>query len=272
MDPQQLADLLRWVDQFAGASEQLRNQLSAAVIATYAGRNFYAAAEVAAAAQAAAAASNTQTAYAAGLASQYVAVTSSLIAGEALPAPTLVLPALRNGVPMETVYARPAKLFRRLRAQSVDPATAFERSMAYATQITHTNVLLAQREAYQQTLERLERAAGVTGYRRVVHPEIARTGSCGLCIVASDQVYHSSQLLPIHGGCNCTILPIVGALDPGSSLNNKTLTDFYTQAGGNLSEQLKKTRVTVNNHGEYGPVLTYKGQKFTGPDDIQLAA
>jgi hypothetical protein len=279
VDQQQLSDLLRWVDQFAGASEQLRIRLTTAVLATYGGVNFYSAAEVATAAQAAAATSNTNAAEAAGLAAQYVAVTSSLIAGDALPAPTLVLPALRNGTDMTQVYSRPAKLFRRLRSQGVDPTTAFQRAMAYAAQITDTNVTLAQREAYQQTLLRLERAAGITGYRRIVHPELARTGSCGLCIVASDNVYHTSQLLPIHGGCNCTVLPIVGALDPGNSLNNMTLGDFYAAAarpGGRgpstSGDDLKKIRVTVNEHGEYGPVLTYTGQKFTGPDDIQLAA
>jgi hypothetical protein len=58
-----------------------------------------------------------------------------------------------------------------------------------------------------------------------------------------------------------------------------TLGDFYAAAarpGGRgpstSGDDLKKIRVTVNEHGEYGPVLTYTGQKFTGPDDIQLAA
>jgi hypothetical protein len=270
--PEQQADLLRWVDQFASKSEELRKKLIAMVVATYGGVNFYSASQVAGASEEAAAASNTNTLLAAGLAAQYLAVTSSLIAGQALPAPTLLLPPLRNGVDMEQVFARPAKLFRRLRAKGVDPQTAFARAMALASQITDTNVTLAQREAYQQTLKRLERVAGVTGYRRIVHPELARTGSCGLCIVASDQVYHSSQLLPIHGNCNCTVLPVMGILDPGSSLNNTTLTDFYAAAGGNLSEQLKGVRVMVNDHGEYGPVLSYRGQNFTGPDDIQLVA
>lgn len=272
MDQQQLRDLLRWVDQFSNQSESLRLKLITAVLATYAGRNFYSAAEVAAAAQAAAATSNQNTAIAAGLASQYVAVTAGLIADEAFPAPSLVLPALRNGADMRQVYARPAKLFRRLRSQGLDPTSAFERAMQYAAQITTTNVMLAQREAYQQTIQRLEKSAGITGYRRIVHPELSRTGSCGLCIVASDQIYHVAQLLPMHGNCKCTVLPIIGALDPGSSLNNKTLGDFYAAVDSTLGEQLKKTRVTVNEHGEYGPVLTYTGQKFTGPDEIALAA
>lgn len=262
-------DLLRWVDQFAGHSDALKLQLSQAVIAMYAGVNFYSATEVTAAAQSAAAASQVQTAQQAGLAAAYVAFVSSLITGENLPTPTLVLPALRNGADMTDVFSRPAKTFRRLRSEGVDPAEAFRQSMLQAAQISDLNMTLAQREAYQATFARLESQAGITGYRRIVHPELAKSGSCGLCIVASDNVYHTAQLLPIHGNCNCTVLPIVGQIDPGNSLNNHTLGDFYAAAGDStFGEDLKKTRYVVNEHGEYGPTLGFEGQAFTGPDDL----
>jgi hypothetical protein len=280
--PAKVRDLLRWVEQFAAHSDALKQQLSQAIIAMYAGVNFYSAAEVSAAAQQATAASNTQALVQAGLAAQYVAFVSSLITGENLPTPALVLPALRAGVDMTDVFSRPAKLFRRLRSEGIDPAEAFRRAMLLAGQISDMNMTLAQREAYQATFARLEQQVGITGYRRIVHPELAKTGSCGLCIVASDQVYHTSFLMPIHERCNCTVLPIIGEIDPGNSLNNLTLGDFYGAAGpfsgspgteeSTHGHHLKRVKVAVQDHGEYGPVLTILGQQFTGPDDLLVAA
>jgi hypothetical protein len=269
LDARTLRRLIAWVDQFANQSDQLKAQLTAAVVSAYTGVNLYSTTEVSAAAAQASATSNTTAVYAAGLAAEYLAVVSSIATGEALPAPTLALPALRNGVDMAVVYERPAKLFRRLRAQGIEPGAAFQQAMTLAGTISEMNLTLAQREAYQQTFSRLERDAGVTGYRRVVHPELSRTGTCGLCIVASDQVYHSAELLPIHGNCHCTVLPIVGELDPGSGLNNMTLGDFYAAAGDStFGADLKKTRFVVNEHGEYGPVLSFEGHHFTGPDEL----
>lgn len=268
-DPEYLRNLIVWIERFAAQSDQLREQLIAAVVAGYAGVDLYSAAEVTAAAQAAAASSNAQAIVTAGLAAEYLAVVSSIVTGEALPAPVLVLPALRNGADMTAVYERPAKLFRRLRSQGVEPAGAFQQAMTLAGTISEMNMTLSQREAYQQTFTKLEKVVDIKGYRRVVHPELSRTGSCGLCIAASDQVYHSAQLLPIHGNCNCTVLPIVGVNDPGSGLNNLSLGDLYAAAGDSTHGfDLKRARYVINNHGEYGPVLGRFGDNFLGPDDV----
>jgi hypothetical protein len=65
-----------------------------------------------------------------------------------------------------------------------------QQAMRLASAITDTNMTLAQRGRVPAAFERLEADLRVTGYRRVVHPELSRTGTCGLCIVASDQVYN----------------------------------------------------------------------------------
>lgn len=272
-DSSNVRDLLRWVEQFSNQSEAIKQRLAQAILAMYVGVDFYSTAEVAAAAQQAAATSNTAALQQAGLAAAYVSLVTSLVSGENLPTPALLLPALRNGADMTDVFSRPAKLFRRLRSQGVSPDEAFRQAMRLAAQISEMNMTLAQREAYQQTFAKLEQRVGITGYRRIVHPELAKTGSCGLCIVASDQVYHTAFLLPIHGNCNCTVLPIIGEIDPGSSLNNMTLGDFYAAAGDSThAHDLKRVRVVVNEHGEYGPVLGVEGQHFTGPGDLAAAA
>lgn len=272
MDKATLAELTRWVDQFAAHSEALKTQLEKVILALYAGQNFYDAAAVAQIGTQAANTSNAQAVIAAGLAAQYVATTTGIITGDPVSAPNLILAALRNGADMAKVYERPAKLFRRLRAQGVSPEDAFARAMQLASAITDTNMTLAQRAAYTGALEKLQGSAGITGFRRILHPELSRTGSCGLCIVASDNVYKVSQLMPLHNLCKCTVLPIIGSLDPGNSLNNLTLADLYAAAGSTHGHDLKNTKVVVRQHGEYGPVLVFKGQQFTSLDDLQLPA
>jgi hypothetical protein len=56
----------------------------------------------------------------------------------------------------------------------------------------------------------------IRGYRRVIHPELSKGGTCGLCVAASDRIYHVSELRAVHGRCECTTLPIVGEQDPGT--------------------------------------------------------
>lgn len=272
MDQATLAELTRWVDQYAAHSEALKKQLETALRALYVGQNLYSTATVTQIGAQAANSSDAQAIVMAGLASQYVATTTGIVTGDPLSAPSLLLPALRNGADMTKVFQRPAKLYRRLKAQGVDQEEALARALDLVSALVDTNMTLAQRAAYTAAMEKLEGTAGITGYRRVVHPELAKTGSCGLCVVASDQKYKTSQLMPLHPGCNCTVLPIIGDLDPGASLNEVSLSDLYAAAGSTHAHDLINTKVVVHEHGEYGPVLWVKGQKFTSLDDLQQAA
>ena len=86
----------------------------------------------------------------------------------------------------------------------------------------------------------------IIGYRRVVHPEMSKGGSCGLCVVASTMVYTRANLRPIHDRCNCEVVPITVANDPGDSLNQLDLGDLYQAAGeSNRSAPLKRVRVNA---------------------------
>lgn len=272
--PQQLRDLAAWVEQYATGVDRIDEQTIAAILALYVGVDFYNPSEVAEAAQEAAEASNAAALIVAGLAAQYIATVSSLMSGEDLPAPAVLLAPLRNGADMRRVYQRPIKLFRRQVAKGVDPAEAFGQAMRLASVITQTNNGLAGRDALRQSMDALGDRIGITGYRRIVHPELSRTGTCGLCIVASDNVYSRRELMPLHGRCKCTVLPIVGARDgagdPGNSLNNLSLGDFYALAGSTGSRDLKKVRVEVWEHGEYGPTLGYANQRHTSWEDLGI--
>jgi hypothetical protein len=178
--------------------------------------------------------------------------------------PKVETPAVRNGVNLDVVHARPAEVYRDTFAFTLDEDLALERSIAREIQLIETDLMLAARDAEQQAMDKLE----VTRYRRVLRPELSQSGPCGLCIVASDQVYKIADLMPIHNRCKCLTMPIVGNVDPGKSINRDDLKRIYAAAGSTAAEDLKRTRVQVNEHGELGPVLTVRGQKFRGPEDL----
>lgn len=271
---QQLAEVANLLDLYAARAEQISQETAAAVVAAYLSKNFYSPAVVAEIAEQAADLSNTANLVAAGLTTQYLTLLVSQLTGSAVGVPNIPLPPIRNGVDLRKVYQRPVKLFRRKVSEGMPPAEAFEQAMRLAQGLTTGNITLAKRDMSREVMMRLQREIGITGWRRVVRPELSETGTCGLCIAASDQVYKSSQLMPLHDNCKCEPMPIVGALDPGNSLNQLSFKDLYGKAAGDTgrtgtaSRDLKRTRWTVNTHGEWGPVLTVKGQKFRGPDEL----
>jgi hypothetical protein len=135
------------------------------------------------------------------------------------------------------------------------------------------NLSLAMRDQWAANLE--DAPASVVGYRRVLHPELSDGGSCGLCVVASDRQYGRGELLPLHGRCKCSTLPIIlGSddevrFDPGQAINGADLKRVYGAAGGATDgRKLKRTRVRVEDHGELGPRLVAAGDDFRGPADV----
>lgn len=170
------------------------------------------------------------------------------------------------------IFLRPAAVFRYAATQpGIDPAQAAAERI---DSLVDDNLMLAQRLAAQQVIvqavdldsgnTRNGRKAGprIVGYRRVIHPERSRGGTCGLCIAAADRIYHVAQLMPIHDGCKCTVAAVTEDYDPADDLNAVDLSQLYKHAGGTSAPHLKRTRYQVDQHGELGPVLvpakTYK--------------
>lgn len=115
---------------------------------------------------------------------------------------------------------------------------------------------LAQAERAGTTSTKIR---GITGWRRIVHPELSQGGTCGLCIAAATQVYTTGNLEPIHEGCHCGVMPIVGDDDPGEALNRLDLGDLYDVAGDTTDGwTLKQTRYQVGPSGQLEPVLSRK--------------
>jgi len=209
---------------------------------------------------------------------------------------------LRVGVTPAGVYGRVADTYRyqrrlgkddaealRLAVQRAEVAAELDVTLAFRAQVRSTLTAVAERQQFvplpraetagvvvdgaDSTPDEVPADAGpVLGYRRVIHPELAKSGaSCGLCIVASDRAYSYEALLPIHGQCNCTVLPILVDSDPGLRINADDLTKLYEDAGGTAAKLLRRTRYRVEAHGELGPVLVRAEDRFRGPQDIPLA-
>ena len=112
----------------------------------------------------------------------------------------------------------------------------------------------------------------VTGYRRIIHPELSAGGSCGLCVVASTMTYKKDDLNPMHGHCKCTILPITKDDDPGFNLSIDDLGKFYKDAGSTRGTDLKNTRYKIEMHGELGPTIVSAEHHWRGVDDVNRSA
>ena len=158
----------------------------------------------------------------------------------------------------ERVFERAAVTFRYEKSVGKDDAAAGEAARRRIEETVDNNLILAARLASQQTLVRAaEKDERIVGYRRIIHPELAKGGVCGLCVTAADRVYKVEELQPIHNRCNCSIAPVTTAHDPGHTLNQGDLSKLYEHAGGKTSAKaLKRTRYEIVQHHELGPVLT----------------
>lgn len=125
-----------------------------------------------------------------------------------------------------------------------------------AERMVNDDIAMASRAASQDAMKAAP-AGRITGYRRVLHPELSESGqSCGLCVAASTRVYKVGELLPIHNFCKCECVPIVDGADPGSQINDDDLATLYDEAGGSTAkEDLVNERYVVFQHPELGPVL-----------------
>lgn len=176
--------------------------------------------------------------------------------------------AVRNGAQPIAVYQRAGKEVAKYLALGHPLNDAIEAGLRRALNMTATDLQLSKTHTARGMFGRM---SGVVGYRRVL------TGnySCGLCVVASTQRYHRANLMPIHPGCDCMVLPIIGTHDPGQVLDEQTLAGAHDsireQFGeidyGGRAPDYRKVLVT-HEHGEIGPVLGVRGQQFIGPGDI----
>lgn len=150
------------------------------------------------------------------------------------------------------VYYRAFEQWRYARSIGMPEAEAKAKGRDRLERQVSNDLGMAMRQAAFETLEGTDEAIG---YRRILRPEMSKGSACGLCIVAADRMYRTSELLPIHTHCVCDVMPVTRAHDPGRELNADDLFRLYDVAGSNTAADLRTIRVRVDDHGELGPIL-----------------
>lgn len=178
-----------------------------------------------------------------------------------------------------TVWNRPLQVYQRELATGASKEEAKTAALERVQSLAESEVKLAKRDQEARINLASEKAVG---YRRIIHPELSKTGVCGTCIVAASRIYEKGDLLPIHNGCNCTVLPVTKSADPGLKLNQDDLDNLYGAAGSTSRKQLSNIRVREFVSGELGPILTKDGKEVeesaeerkykAAPDDVDRKA
>jgi hypothetical protein len=189
--------------------------------------------------------------------------------GTVAPATTLAL----RGVPADQVYQRPFTTMRMKlgKGQSLDAAVTA--GAARLGSLVLSGMQLAATHSAQKAMTR----GGVETYERYLVGEV----NCGLCIIASTQRYWRGNLLAIHPGCDCGVRPSDG--DPGQQvLHPATLEEMHDAVSAQFGQSDRGARyidglnsrsdyldlVVTKQHGELGPLLTWRDQHFTSLADI----
>ncbi|MEU1074289.1 MULTISPECIES: hypothetical protein [unclassified Streptomyces] len=188
-----------------------------------------------------------------------VALDLNSVTGEAL-----------RGVDPADVYERPFKEVWAALGNGEALAAALARGAHRLETLTRTDLQLSRTHTVQTVGE------GMPRFTYTVR-ELQGEYDCALCIVASTQRYHKRDLAPIHPGCDCLVKLVTADYDPGQIVDEQRLQQIHdvveaalgTHDRGGRAVDYRKILV-ANEHGEIGPVLGFRGQRFTGPDDIRI--
>lgn len=207
----------------------------------------------------------------AALTDSYLAtVTAAKLGGPArpagVPAREVTGAAVRNGTTPQQTYRRPGVTVW----TELDKGTALDVAIARggqrAIRAVATDLQLTRTHTARRVLSRDSRAYG---YRRV--PKGAET--CAMCLIASTQGYRRGDLMPIHPGCDCDVEPVYSAGEMSSDtgrvdeIHAAVQRDLGAADAGGRRPDYRQLLVT-REHGEYGPVLTLRRHRFTGPAEI----
>lgn len=175
-----------------------------------------------------------------------------------------VLPGVTQGrgVAPEDVYRRPFVTAYSALKEGKPLALAVAAGATRLTDIVLTDMQMAKVRQAQATLGRSD--ASMT--RRVLNGST----NCPLCVVASTQPYKATALLPIHPGCDCGVKVIPEYTQADAIADDDLLEQTHSLVQQHLGVRDRSARhpdyrkaVLVQEHGEYGPTLTWADQNFT---------
>lgn len=188
-----------------------------------------------------------------------------------------VMPDIEHARPFTAVWIDLHDQIERQTALNIDKAIALGEQRAVGLALddvqlakTHTAQLIAQDDKRLRYTERV----------------LEGESSCGLCIVASTQRYRAAELMPIHGGCDCSQEFVYVDKDPGKLVHLERLQNVHDRiqerfgASSPAAQEIPGTAsnydmalmyrdvLVTHEHGELGSVLGVRGQDFTGPSDL----
>lgn len=219
------------------------------------------------------------------LTNSHLAAVTSVSTGSAFrPAPVaysqLTGEALR-GVAPSIVFARPQMVLNWSLSKGKTLTQAIASGEDRLRSLAGTNLQLAKRN----TVAKQGRARF---YRRV----LTGAENCAMCVIASTQRYRMGALMPIHPGCDCGEEEIIDGFPPRviepelleethlqvarftgvSELSARDLGLNKTTAKGRPVSDYTELIIT-RQHGELGPVLAWRSDKFRGATEAgDLAA
>lgn len=172
-----------------------------------------------------------------------------------------------RGVDPDIVYHRPAVTMYTALSKGTSVSDAIKQGATRLTSLALTDITLAK--THQERASYSE-----SGYEYTVRTLTGRE-NCAMCLIASTQRYHAKDLRPIHPGCDCGSKQVSAGHDPGQVLDPNFLeqvhaavdAEFGSSDRGGRNPDYRKM-IAVREHGELGPVLTWKSQHFTGPADL----
>lgn len=186
------------------------------------------------------------------------------VRGAASYATTLVI----RGLTGEQVFQRPFATVHSELAKGSTMTFAVNAGRDRLKSLVTTGLQLAKTHAANDAMER----AGVHQYQRVL------TGreNCALCVIASTQRYQVGQLMPIHPGCDCGVRPLKGGSDE-QVINPTRLESIHSAITNEFGDTDRAARyidgvkdggdytdlITTYNHGELGPLLSWRDQHHT---------
>lgn len=169
-----------------------------------------------------------------------------------------------RGVPFGQVYRRPAVAMYTALTQGKPVDTAIRMGRNRLESLVSTDLQIAKVRQSRASMDR----SRAKYYRRVLKgPE-----NCAKCIITSTLRYRKANLLPIHPGCDCDVAPIRES-DPPLILDQALLEATHEQVAvfagiENSRAEDYQDLIVTHEHGEIGPVLSWRNQNFTGPADI----
>lgn len=183
------------------------------------------------------------------------------------PLPVAQLVTQGRQIAPELVYERPIITTRTAVSQGKSVAAAKEAGARRLESLVTTDLQMAKTRQADRSLAH----AGVTHYRRV--PKGA--GTCAMCLIASTKRYNRGNLMELHPGCDCNIDVIPAGMDLDEVLAEELLLATHEKveafAGvkdrGGRAVDYRKLIIT-HEHGEIGPLLSWRGDHFDSPADI----